>query len=59
MCVFSMDSGGGETYPIYLANQMRKDGYTVSIIDFGMAEHKEEIMKLIYHKKGNNSTKFT
>lgn len=47
MCVFSMDSGGGETYPIYLANQMRKDGYTVSIIDFGMAEHKEEIMKLI------------
>jgi glycosyltransferase involved in cell wall biosynthesis len=47
MAVFAMASGGGETYPLYLANQMKELGYTVTVLDFGLVQYKEEIRKLL------------
>lgn len=47
MAVFTLDSGGGETYPLYLANQMRKDGHNVVVLDFGLANYKKEIRDLL------------
>lgn len=34
MCGFSMTMGGGETYPIYLANVLKEKGIPVTFVDF-------------------------
>lgn len=47
MGVFAMASGGGETYPIYLANELKKLGHTVTVLDFELEEYKPEIRNLI------------
>ena len=34
MACYALKSGGGETYPIYLANEMRRRGYNIALINF-------------------------
>ncbi len=34
MACYALKSGGGEIYPLYLANEMRKKGYNVVLINF-------------------------
>ncbi len=38
MCVFAMTIGGGETFPLILANELRRRGYAVTVLDFQMAD---------------------
>ncbi len=38
MCLFSMSIGGGETFPLALANELKRDGIPVAVLDFQMSE---------------------
>ncbi len=39
MCLFSMSIGGGETFPLVLANELKREGIPVTVLDFQMSEH--------------------
>lgn len=45
MCVYGICSGGGETYPLFMANELRRKGYPVTVYDLGMGEYNYEIRK--------------
>lgn len=45
MSVFSMSIGGGETFPLILANELHLKGYPVTVLDFQMAEDLPEVRK--------------
>lgn len=45
MCVFSMSIGGGETFPLILANELHRKNYPVTVLDFQMSEDFPEIRK--------------
>lgn len=47
MSCFSLQSGGGETYPLYLANEMYEQGNAVTVIDFHMQGTQADIRKLL------------
>ena len=47
MACFAICPGGGETFPIFLANEMRKKGYAVTLLNFDSEDEKEETRKLI------------
>ncbi len=38
MGVFAMSIGGGETFPLILANELNRRGYPVTVLDFQMAD---------------------
>lgn len=43
MCVFSMSIGGGETFPLILANELHRRGCPVTVLDFQMSEDLPKI----------------
>ena len=45
MCVFSMSIGGGETFPLILANELHRKNYPVTVLDFQMSEDLPDIRK--------------
>ena len=45
MGVFAMSIGGGETFPLILANELRRRGYPVTVLDFQMADDLPDIRK--------------
>lgn len=45
--IYATKSGGGEIYPIYLANEMRKRGYNVSIINFRFEPTQKNVLDRI------------
>lgn len=47
MACFSLQSGGGETYPIYLANELNKMDCNVTFLDFNRENYEEECRKLL------------
>lgn len=47
ICAYAMKSGGGETYPMMLANEMKRQGATVTFVNFNMAPEEEGIERLI------------
>lgn len=47
LACYALRSGGGETYPIYLANEMRRQGYPVTLINFNIEEAEPGICNLI------------
>lgn len=51
MCCYALISGGGETFPISLANGLKKRGFPVTLFDFAAAERnltiKQRILKNI------------
>lgn len=47
MAVYALKSGGGETYPIFLANEMKKQGKTVTLLNFNFEESEDRIVDLI------------
>lgn len=47
MCCFTMGLGGGETYPLYLANELKCQGISVTVLDFNMDGYDEAIRKLL------------
>lgn len=48
MACFGICSGGGETYPLYLANEMKKQGVAVTILNLNQKEKNDEIRKLLH-----------
>lgn len=47
MTSFSMQHGGGEMYAIYLSNEMRRQGLTVTLLNLNLEQYLEEIRKLL------------
>lgn len=45
---FSMKLGGGETYPLYLANELKRQGYTVTVLDFRMDTYEPKVRSLLH-----------
>ena len=45
MCIFSMSIGGGETFPLILANELYRIGFPVTVLDFQMSEDLTEVRK--------------
>lgn len=45
MCVFSMSIGGGETFPLFLANELGRKNFPVTVLDFQMSEDLPGIRK--------------
>lgn len=42
---FSLQQGGGEIFPIYLANELKRQGITITFIDFNGENYEEETRK--------------
>lgn len=47
MVCYSLKSGGGETYPIYLSNEMRRSGYAVTLLNFDMEDREKMIAGMV------------
>lgn len=47
MACFSLQSGGGETYPLYLANELYRQGITVTVLDFHLEKTQKDIRELL------------
>lgn len=47
MGCFSLQSGGGETYPLYLANELHRQGCNVTLVDFNLEHYEKECRKLL------------
>lgn len=47
MCCFSMQMGGGETYPLYLANEMKSQGIAVTVLDFCMGQYDKRVRSIL------------
>lgn len=45
MGVFAMSIGGGETFPLILANELKRRGYAVTVLDFQMADELPDVRK--------------
>jgi glycosyltransferase involved in cell wall biosynthesis len=48
MCGFSMAMGGGETFPIVLANELKELEIPVTFVDFQLAENNENVRKMLH-----------
>lgn len=49
MCVFALSIGGGETFPLILANELSRRDFPVTVIDFQMAEELPDIRKKLHN----------
>ena len=47
MCGFSMQMGGGETYPIYLANEMERQGLCVTFLNFDLQGYSDQVRRML------------
>ncbi len=47
MAIFALVTGGGETFPILLANELHRRGFAVSILNFAVEEENTGIRSLI------------
>ena len=47
MCIFAFSSGGGETFPIFLSNQLRKDGVNITLLDCEGQLHEKGIRNML------------
>ena len=47
MASYALKSGGGEVYPLHLANEMRKKGYNVSLINVRMEPTQPECREML------------
>ncbi|MCM1100378.1 MAG: glycosyltransferase [Acetatifactor muris] len=47
MACYALKSGGGETYPIYLANEMACQNIAVTLLNFDLEPHDDSIAALV------------
>jgi len=47
ICVYSLHMGGGEIMPIQLANELRRQGAVVTLIDFNMGEYDPLVRSML------------
>ena len=45
MCVFALTIGGGETFPLTLANELGRRDYAVTVLDFQMADELPDVRR--------------
>lgn len=45
MGVFALTIGGGETFPLILANELNRQGFAVTVLDFQMADELPDVRK--------------
>ena len=45
MGVFAISIGGGETFPLILANELKRRGFAVTVLDFQMADDLPDVRK--------------
>lgn len=48
MACYSLQPGGGETYPIYLANEMHRQHITVALLDMKLGNTEKNIRKMVH-----------
>lgn len=48
MCVYSMTIGGGETFAIFLANELSKQGVSVTVADFQMDRFNISVRNMLH-----------
>lgn len=48
MTCYALKSGGGETYPIYLANELARQNIAVTLVNFDLEPSEERIIDLIH-----------
>lgn len=48
MGCYALISGGGETYPLYLANEMKHQGLSVTLLNFNMERSDNNIRKILH-----------
>lgn len=48
MCIYSFQIGGGETFPIILANEMKRQGYAVAVCNFNLGKFEAGIRNLLH-----------
>lgn len=48
MGCYALVSGGGETYPLYLANEMKRQGLSIILLNFNMEKRNENIRKILH-----------
>lgn len=47
MACYALRSGGGETFPIFLANEMKRQGLSVTLMNFDLESVEDRIVNLI------------
>ena len=47
MAVYALTIGGGETFPIFLANELARQGCAVTLLDFHMADTNPEVRAML------------
>lgn len=47
MACYSMKMGGGETYPLFLADEMKKEGLAVTVLDFCMDTYDKKVRDML------------
>lgn len=47
MACYALKSGGGEIYPIHLANELHRHGVAVTLLNFNIEEEEENVRQLI------------
>lgn len=47
MACFDLMVGGGEIYPLYLANEMKKQGYAVTLFDFNLGKRNPKVRDIL------------
>lgn len=47
MATYGLLSGGGETFPIFLANEMKRQGLAVTLLNFDMKPAEDRIVSLV------------
>ena len=45
MGVFALTIGGGETFPLTLANELHREGYPVTVLDFQMSDELADVRR--------------
>lgn len=47
MACYALKSGGGETYPVYMANELKKRGMNVTLLNFDLELCEEKVKALV------------
>lgn len=47
ICGYALKIGGGETYPIVLANEMKRQGVTVTFLNFDMDAYSAQVRRML------------
>lgn len=47
ICIFCLDIGGGETFPIFLSNELKRLNYPVTVLDCQLSHSNEKVREML------------